>query len=152
MKSKMPSLEKTVTQLNTLANAATYTKVGQFTNELKRQLGANVGNAAVARKQYESMVNNQILPLLRQTFGAQFTEKEGQTLRETLGDVNASPKEKQAVLKSFIQQKRRDVEDTARQIDIQRGGQLPQAGKLPPAPKVPQPSKGKSLQDIWDKI
>jgi hypothetical protein len=132
MTSKMPSLEKTVTELDKLSKAATYTKAGRFTNEFKRQLGIDVGDAGVARKQYQSMVNNQILPLLRQTFGAQFTEKEGQTLRETLGDVNASPREKQAVLKSFIQQKRRDIEDAGRQIQTQ-GGRLP---SVPQAPKL----------------
>lgn len=120
MTSKMPQLENTVNKLSSLAEAATYTKAGQFSNEFKRQLGIDVGDAGVARKEYEATINNQVLPLLRQTFGAQFTEREGQTLRETLGDINASPREKQAVLNSFIQQKRADIESSRQQIQIQQ--------------------------------
>ena len=54
------------------------------------------------------------MPLLRQTFGAAFTEKEGQSLRNTLGDPNKSPEEKNAVLRSFIAAKLGTIESLKR--------------------------------------
>ena len=65
----------------------------------------DVGEGAVARKEYITRVDNEVLPLLRQIFGAQFTQKEGESLKATLGDPDASPEEKDAVLKSFIETK-----------------------------------------------
>jgi hypothetical protein len=67
-----------------------------------------------------AMVDNQVLPMLRDTFGAQFTVKEGETLRATLGDPDKTPAEKKAVLEAFIEQKIRNIEATAKQggIDI----------------------------------
>lgn len=111
--SKMPGLEHVVTQLDQLADQATYTWSGTLTDDIRRQMGAEPRDSAVARQTYISMVDNQILPLLRDTFGAQFTEREGASLRATLGNPDLHPKEKQAVLKAFIEQKRRDVEALA---------------------------------------
>lgn len=118
IQSKLPSLEKTVNRLGSLSNKATYTKVGQLINTGIKEIGANPTDGAVARTEYEAIVNNQILPLLRQTFGAQFTVQEGEELRKTLGDVNATPQQKQAVLKSFIEQKKNSIEDEIRKINI----------------------------------
>lgn len=111
--SKMPGLEKVVQDLDELSNRATYTMAGQAFDAGVRQLGFAPRDAAVARAEYTAKVDNQVLPLLRDTFGAQFTEREGATLRATLGDPNKSPQEKQAVLRAFIEQKRRDIEALA---------------------------------------
>lgn len=119
MSSKMPGLETVISQLDGLAEKATYTMGGQALDAGMRQLGMEPRESAVARQQYISMVDNQILPLLRDTFGAQFTQKEGETLRATLGDPDRAPKEKQAILKAFIEQKRRDIEALARQTGQQ---------------------------------
>lgn len=116
--SKIPSLEKTVQELSELGKKATYTKTGQLVDTIRRQLGMDVGEGAIARQEYISKVNNQILPLLRDTFGAQFTEREGETLKNTLGNPDISPKEKDAILNSFIEQKKRDIADTQRQINM----------------------------------
>lgn len=105
LESMMPRLEVVVSELSDLGKKATYTMAGQATDFTRRQLGMYVGEGAIARKEYISKVDNEILPLLRQTFGAQFTQKEGESLKATLGDPNASPEEKDAVLKSFIQTK-----------------------------------------------
>ncbi len=110
LRSKMPGLENVVGQLDKLSEAATYTTAGRVVDAARRELGAEPRESAVARQQYISIVDNQVLPLLRDTFGAAFTQKEGESLRATLGDPNIAPKEKQAVLKAFIEQKRRDVE------------------------------------------
>jgi hypothetical protein len=110
LRSKLPGLGKVVAELGQLAETATYTVAGQGWDEAVKQLGMEPSGAAIARTKYIAMVDNQVLPLLRDTFGAAFTVKEGETLRATLGDPNKSPKEKQAVLEAFIEQKVRDVE------------------------------------------
>ncbi len=106
----LPGLEKVVTDLSALGKKATYTRVGQGADAVRRQLDMGVGPGAIARKEYIAKVDNEVLPLLRSTFGAQFTQKEGESLKATLGDPNASPEEKDAVLRSFIQTKRSQIE------------------------------------------
>lgn len=118
MTSKLPGLESVVVKLDQLADKATYTMGGQAVDATRRQLGWEPREAAVARAEYIAMVDNQILPLLRDTFGAQFTVKEGESLRATLGQVDLSPQEKKAVLRSFIEQKKRDIEAKAQQAGI----------------------------------
>jgi len=109
MESKMPGLELVVADLETLADNATYTEAGQLYDATRKQFGMEPRSEAVARAEYIAMVDNQVLPLLRDTFGAAFTQKEGDTLRATLGDPDKSPAEKKAVLRAFIAQKKRDV-------------------------------------------
>lgn len=116
MNSKMPGLETVVAQLGDLAQKATYTVVGKAVDAVKRQVGATPSEGALARAQYTAMVDNQVLPMLRDTFGAAFTVKEGETLRATLGGDDKSPEEKQAILTAFIAQKRRDVEALAMRV------------------------------------
>lgn len=113
----MPQLEQTVRRLSDLGKVATYTKTGQLVDIARRETGMEPREAAIARKEYISLVDNQILPLLRQTFGAQFTQKEGESLKATLGDPNATPEEKDAVLKSFIEQKKATIKTMQRQLD-----------------------------------
>lgn len=110
MNSKMPGLQQVVTKLDDLAGKATYTMAGQALDAGRRQMDMEPRESAVARSEYTSIVDNQILPLLRDTFGAQFTQKEGDTLRATLGDPDKSPQEKQALLRAFIEQKQRDIQ------------------------------------------
>lgn len=138
IRSKMPGLEVVVGQLDELSEKATYTLAGQAVDSMRRQAGAEPRESAIARKQYISMVDNQILPMLRDTFGAQFTQKEGESLKATMGDPDASPKEKQAVLKAFIEQKRRNVEAMAAE-----------AGASPAAPpQAPSANAGWSIKRI----
>jgi hypothetical protein len=127
MMSKMPGVESVVSELGKLSEKATYTMGGRLLDEGRKQLGMDPREAAVARAQYIAMVDNQVLPLLRDTFGAQFTQAEGQTLRMTLGDPDKSPSEKQAVLTAFIEQKRRDIEAYALQSLGGAGQQQPGA-------------------------
>ena len=109
MERNMPGLRTVVDQLYDLSNDATYTGAGRLRDQARRQLGLNPSEGAVAAAEYLAVVDNQVLPLLRQTFGAAFTAKEGETLRATLGNPNASPVEKHAVLRAFISQKERDL-------------------------------------------
>lgn len=134
MQSKMPGLETVVSDLDRLAEQATYTTGGRVYDTVRKEMGAEPRAAAVARTQYISTVSNQILPLLRDTFGAQFTAREGDTLMATLGDPNVTPAEKQAVLKTFIEQKRRDVEALANRTGQPEGKKRlrfnPETGEL----------------------
>lgn len=116
--SVMPQLMETVNQLSDLGKIATYTYGGQAADFLRRQVGAEPSEGAVARSDYISLVDNQILPLLRQTFGAQFTAQEGESLKNTLGDPDKSPKEKDAVLRSFINQKMMTINSLEREAGL----------------------------------
>lgn len=121
MKAKLPGLETVIVRLDELAKKATYTLGGQIYNAGRTQLGMAPTEGQVARTEYQAVVANQILPLLRDTFGAQFTAREGDTLMATLGDPDKTPQEKQAVLKAFIEQKKRDIEA----LGVQSGKLLP---------------------------
>lgn len=114
--SRMPQLEDTVAKLSKLGQAATYTNAGQVRDFAMRELGMDVPDSATARAEYISMVDNEILPLLRDTFGSQFTAKEGDSLRATLGNPNFSPVEKDAVLRSFIRTKMETINSMSREI------------------------------------
>ena len=108
--SKMPGLKSVVSELGNLAKTATYTQTGQLFDAIVRETGQMPPEGAIARTKYIAMVDNQVLPLLRDTFGSAFTVKEGETLRATLGNPNVSPVEKQAILEAFIEQKVRDLD------------------------------------------
>ncbi len=127
MEAKLPGLEEVASALEVLADQATYTSVGLAMDETRKQLGLEPRPEAVARAEYIAMVDNQVLPLLRDTFGAAFTEKEGVTLKNTLGDPTKSPAEKKAVLRAFIAQKKRDVEDLQKQVTGGAGSSSPVA-------------------------
>jgi hypothetical protein len=116
MNAKMPELESTVSNLSKLGKLATYTASGKVVNETRKQLGLPASEGAVNRAEYVAVVDNQILPLMRDTFGAQFTEREGQTLRATLGDPDKTPAEKDAILKSFIKQKVQSIQSLKREV------------------------------------
>lgn len=108
--SKLPTIEKTVKELSALGQTATYTKAGQLYDAGRRQLGLTPRQASVDREEYIAKVRTQIFPLLRDTFGAQFTRAEGDALVETLGAPDKAPAERDAILRSFINQKYNDLE------------------------------------------
>lgn len=131
MVSKMPELEETVKQLGELGKNATYTTAGQALDLFRRQSGLDPRQSAVDRASYISMIDNQVLPLLRDTFGAAFTEREGNTLRKTLGDPNTTPAEKQAQLDAFIRQKQKSIESQARKLESYSRPSLKQFNQTP---------------------
>ena len=116
LEASLPNLKNVTNQLSDLGRIATYTKAGQAADATARQLGMPMSEGAIARREYISKVDNEILPLLKQTFGAAFTQKEGETLKATLGDPDASPEEKDAVLKSFIESKIAQIETKRRRV------------------------------------
>lgn len=105
MEAQLPRLVAIAEKLGKLSETATYTQAGNLVNSVYREAGLAVPQGAVDKAAYEAVVDNEILPLLRQTFGAQFTAAEGDRLKATLGDVKKSPEEKKAVLSAFIEQK-----------------------------------------------
>lgn len=106
---RLPALYEITDKLGALGQTATYTGAGKARDWLKREVGLDPGAGAVARAEYISTVDNEVLPLLRSTFGAAFTAAEGDRLRATLGNEDLSPPEKDAALRSFIDSKEREV-------------------------------------------
>ena len=132
--SNMQQLDALVGDLSRLGKKATYTGAGVARDFVREQAGLEPSEGSIARTEYISRVDNEILPLLRQTFGAQFTEREGQSLKATLGDPNVAPAKKDAVLRSFIQTKRRNANSAARAV-----------GEPIPFPEVEGGRKGAEL-------
>jgi len=137
---KMPGLRSVIDTLTSLADTATYTQSGQAMDSVKRELGLPVGQGAIDRAAYIAIVDNQVLPLLRDTFGAAFTVQEGESLRATLGNPNVSPAEKKAILDAFITQKERDIAAMT--------GQPIQAAPSIAAPPAPAPSNAINWSDL----
>jgi hypothetical protein len=127
--SKMPGLYGVVDRLSQLAQDATYTAAGRAVDFGRSQLGMEPRDAAVARAEYTAIVDNQILPLLRDTFGAQFTNEEGLRLAKTLGDADKSPTEKAALLRAFIEQKERDIKGLETRLGV--GSSSGKTGRSP---------------------
>lgn len=136
--SAMPQLEQAVNKLSELGKRATYSIPGQAVNALARQSGFGSTPGGIARAEYIAHVKNNVLPLLRRTFGAQFTKAEGDSLLATMGDPNSTPEEKDATLRAFIQDKRATLATMQRQV----GG-----GLTPPADGASLPDVGPSPVD-----
>jgi hypothetical protein len=142
--SKMPGVRETVSELGKLADAATYTQGGQLWDTIREETGQEPREASIARTKYNSVLNNQILPLLKETFGPQFTDAEGLRLQATLGDPDVAPAKKHAALEAFLAQREKDI------AALQK-----RAGKTSPAGGggggAGTPPEGVS-QRAWDKM
>lgn len=123
----LPGLLEVVDRLKELSTQATYTTAGRLFNRTAKELGFGATQGATARASFIAIVDNQVLPLLKATFGAAFTVKEGETLKATMGDPDATPEEKMAQLDAFIEGKYREIETKARQTGQEVN--LPQTGK-----------------------
>lgn len=114
----LPSLKEVVGQLKSLAPVATNTYSGRAFDTVAKELGFSGTKGGTARAKFIAIVDNQVLPLLKQTFGSAFTVKEGENLKATLGDPDASSDAKIAQLDSFIESKIRELEVSERQLGI----------------------------------
>jgi hypothetical protein len=123
MQRNLPGLMGVVDRLDALSGTATFSRVEMAADSARRALGQEVSAGGIARAEYIATVDNEILPLLRQTFGAAFTVEEGARLRATLGNEDGTPAERRATLNAFIQQKRAELESF--------GGSMP--APAPPA-------------------
>lgn len=130
-KASLPGLKEVVGKLGDLSGMATYTTSGKIFDIAAKELGFGATEGSTARAKMQSLVDNQVLPLLRQTFGAAFTKEEGDRLRATMLDIDAAPDQKQATLDAFIEQKVRDIE--AKEIELKQYDQptgAPKAGSI----------------------
>jgi len=116
MEANMPSIIANTDRLRELAQTATYSKADQAIDWTRRQAGLEPTEGSLAREEFVSIINNQVLPLLKPTFGAAFTVQEGETLKATMGDPDKSPREKMAALTAFINQKHQDIQSKQRAI------------------------------------
>jgi hypothetical protein len=117
MQAALPGLTDVVGKLRELAPIATSTIGGRIFDVASKELGFGATKGATAATKFGAMVNNQILPLLKPTFGGSFSVQEGQELKATMGDKNLSVDEKLATLDAFIEQKQRDIESKQSQLD-----------------------------------
>jgi len=116
-KAAMPGLLTTVGELKGLAVIATSTWGGIAWDTAVKQLGFGATKGATAKAKFVALINNQVLPLLKPTFGGSFSIQEGESLKATMGDANATPEEKLAQLSAFIENKYREIETKQRQLD-----------------------------------
>jgi hypothetical protein len=121
----LPGLIQTVDTLKELAPIATSTLGGQVFDTVVKESGFGATKGATARAKFIAIVANQVLPLLKETFGAAFTVGEGQELKATMGDPDASPAQKIAQLEAFIDQKRRSIETSEREVAVPLATQAP---------------------------
>lgn len=112
----MPGILESVNELKELAQIATSTIGGKIWDQAVKQTGFGATEGATARAKFIAIVNNQVLPLLKPTFGAAFTVQEGESLKATMGDPDASPAEKIAQLEAFINQKYRNIQSKKLQV------------------------------------
>jgi hypothetical protein len=152
MQRNLPGLMGVVDRLDALSGTATFSKVEIAADAARRAIGQEVSAGGIARAEYIATVDNEILPLLRQTFGAAFTVEEGARLRATLGNEDGTPAERRATLNAFIQQKQAELESF--------GGTMP----APPPPPAGAPNVGDerdgyrfkggdpSQQSSWERI
>jgi hypothetical protein len=116
MRAALPGLTGAVNELKELSKVATYTTAGRLFDFAVKESGFGATEGATARAKFIAIVNNQVLPLLKPTFGGSFSVQEGESLKATMGDPDATPEEKAAQLEAFIQQKIRDVETKSKQV------------------------------------
>lgn len=117
MDAALPGLKNTVSQLRNLALVATSTMGGRAFDVMSKELGFGSTKGSTASAKFSAIVNNQILPLLKPTFGAAFTVQEGESLKATLGDPDAGVDEKLAQLDAFMAQKEQDILTKTREVD-----------------------------------
>lgn len=117
MESALPILKESVAELRELAQIATSTIGGKIFDTAVKQTGFGSTKGATARAKFIAIINNQVLPLLKPTFGAAFTVSEGEALKATMGDPDATPEEKMAQLDAFLEQKERDVRTKTSEVE-----------------------------------
>ena len=99
-----------------LATIATSTMGGRTFDFASRELGFGSTKGATARAKFVATIANQVLPLLKPTFGGSFSIQEGQELKASLADPDVSPEEKLAQLTAFLDQKERDILSKQREL------------------------------------
>lgn len=118
----LPTLQTMVDELDALADKGTHTTLGRIADTILKEGFDKTSSGALASAAYQAKVNQNLLPLLRQTLGAAFTEKDREELIKTLGDPYATPAIKKDTLESFITNKQREIESKKRKLDSYNQG------------------------------
>lgn len=103
--SMMPKIESDVERLLELSDKATYTLPGQARDWWEGRIKGQTTEGAKARAEMENIVENNVLPQLRTLLGAQFTEREGERVKQTIMDPDRTPEERRAQLNNFLNSK-----------------------------------------------
>lgn len=100
-----PKIESDVNRLLELSDKATYTLPGRFEDWWEGKIKGQTTEGAKARAEMESIIENNVLPQLRALLGAQFTEREGERVKQTIMDPDRTPEERRAQLNNFLNSK-----------------------------------------------
>jgi hypothetical protein len=127
----LPGLIEVVGKLKSLADNATFTLAGKGFNAVAKQFGFST-EGDTSRTSMVSIVDNQVLPLLKPIFGAAFTAIEGDRLRNAFLDPDSTPDSRKASLDAFLQQMERNIETKRGELGVgqespetqRQGGQL----------------------------
>ena len=109
MEASLPGVKEVVSELLELSDIATSTLGGKAFDFVVKQSGFGSTKGATAKAKMSAIVDNQVLPLLKETFGAAFTATEGEALKASLVDPDSSPAQRKAQLEAFLAQKERNV-------------------------------------------
>jgi hypothetical protein len=109
MEASLPGVKEVVNELLELSDIATSTLGGKAFDFVVKQSGFGSTKGATANAKMEAIVDNQVLPLLKETFGAAFTATEGEALKASLVNPDSSPAQRRAQLEAFLAQKERNV-------------------------------------------
>ena len=109
MEASLPGVKEVVNELLELSDIATSTLGGKAFDFVVKQSGFGSTKGATAKAKMEAIVDNQVLPLLKETFGAAFTATEGEALKASLVNPDSSPAQRRAQLEAFLAQKERNV-------------------------------------------
>lgn len=115
-KAALPGIEKVVGKLTLLADEATFTLAGGAWDSIAKQLFGVSTKGSTARAKMVSMVDNQVLPMLKPIFGAAFTAAEGDRLRDAMLDPDSTPESRKAQLASFLDQMRENIAGKEREL------------------------------------
>ena len=109
MEASLPGVKEVVNELLELSDIATSTLGGKAFDFVVKQSGFGSTKGATAKAKMEAIVDNQVLPLLKETFGAAFTATEGEALKASLVNPDSSPAQRKAQLEAFLAQKERNI-------------------------------------------
>lgn len=114
---QLPGVRDVVGKLKVLADEATFTLPGRAFNTVAKQFGIST-DGSTALSSMIAIIDNQVLPLLKPTFGAAFTVQEGESLKKALADPNSTPESRKAQLDAFIAQFERNIDSKRRLSEI----------------------------------
>lgn len=107
-KIRYQNAQELVRQLNGLVDEATHTPVGRKLDSMANFFGFTT-DGAEAEERYRQIVNNEMIPRIREYMGSAVTAEEGQRVIGLLGDPTATPEKKRAALNSFLEAAERNL-------------------------------------------